>query len=181
MWISTKKVKLLFSHVRLQVTFSCLIPSQEKRTAELPTSPFEFSAVYFLLGYQDFPSSLLYQHRDRTLLGCLFEFKKPNLPPCQHWETQRKEKHFLTSKGFYELSRSFLFHREPQNKAGSDWSVWSWEISGTDTTECSMCHYPRDKFPPIYPPGLVPLFFGHIVLPLLYPSAEEGQHWGPSW
>lgn len=59
-----------------------------------------------LLAYQDFPSSLLCQHRDRTLLGCLFVFKKPNLPPCQHWKTQRKENHFLTSKGFYELSRN---------------------------------------------------------------------------
>lgn len=34
-----------------------------------------------------------------------------------------ERKTLLTSKGFSELSKSFLFHQEPQNKAGSDRSV----------------------------------------------------------
>lgn len=171
MWISTEKVTLLFSHVRMQITFSCLLPSQEKGQLSCPHLHLSFLLYIFCLVTRT--SHQPFCIRDRTLLGCPFVFKKPNLPPLPALKNTEERKTLSDLQRFSELSESFLFHQEPQNKAGSDGSVWSQEIPGTDAGQHSMCHYPRDKFPPIYLPGFVSLFFDHIVLPLCL-----SQCWG---
>lgn len=177
MWISTKKVTLFFSHIRMmQITFSCLIPSREKGMAELSTSPLDFLLYIFRWVTRTSPHPFRISTETGPCYVASLYLRNQICPPCWHWKPQGKEKHFLTSKVFSELSRSFLFHQRWQNKAGSDRSLWTEEILRTDAAQHSMCHYPRDKFPPwFYYSLLWPHCPPSILLPVLRRESIEVQ------